>query len=341
LKNFFIIHTNDPNQYKDQIIHFWEEYLNGTPPERVKWLSHGNPAGKTIWILSILKEKNKLIGLVSLLPKEIFLNGKKYLGAIMGDLIVHRDYRVFGPTLSLLKEAAKSISVDNFDFIYTIPNSDAIKIIQRAGFKNIININTFVRPVIAEYYLNKHLPIFFAKIISILIESFLFIFTKHTYSLPKGIIDENAVIDESFDRLWEKNKNLLINIVSGRSVEQLRWRYNKNPLCNFKIITYKESKSVELGGYIIYSTCDKKIKIYDIFSLKEKYKVQMMKAILKTARKERCKGIYYARSVEINKQYPLKEYGFISSQNNMQLYWSAIQGLSLELWDFVEGDRNI
>lgn len=337
-----IIHTIDPLPYKEQIVGFWKEYLNGTPPTRMEWLCTGNPAGKTVWILSILKSKNELTGMISLLPKEIYHNGRKYCGAIMGDLMVHRNYRVFGPTLNLMKEAVKNISTNNFDFIYTIPNSDSTKIIQRAGLKNTTDITIFIRPIIAEYFIEKFIPKNISKIVSLIIEFGLFIFAKQTYLLPKGIIVENAEIDESFDRLWEKKKNLSkFAAVSVSSSEHLKWRYLRNPLNGFKVLTYKERENLELSGYLIYSLRNNKIKIYDIFSLEEKFRIQMMKAIIKIARKEKCHAIYYARSIEINKQNPLSRYGFIATQNNMKLYWSANHGLSLAKWDFVEGDRNI
>ena len=324
--------------YKDQIKKFWHEYLNGTPLSRFNWLASGNPAGKTIWIMAFNKDNDELIGSVSLLPKVLFINKTKYIGAIMGDLMVHKNYRVFGPTISLLKEAVKSVSTKNIDFIYTIPNSDSVKVIQRVGFKNKIDINVLIRPVILEHYINRKLQRLFIKLLYFLVDYVLALFSKQTYQINRYNIEQNAEFDTAFNLLWKKKK-LKNCIFSDSCQELLKWRYEQNPLGNFKII--KINKNSELDGYLIYSIRENEIKIHSLFAIKQENKEKLVRTLLKIAKNEKCKAIYFSISKRSTLKNKMLKHGYISSKNTMQVYWIGKEDVSLSNWEFEEGDRNI
>ena len=99
----FKIFQDNPKKYKKEILSFWEEYLPGTSPKRLEWMNE-NPAGPVIWIFAVEEKTGKLAGTISLFPKQLFVNGKMVKAAILGDFMLHKKFRVFGPVLDLLKE---------------------------------------------------------------------------------------------------------------------------------------------------------------------------------------------------------------------------------------------
>ena len=166
MTKYNIFQVEDPQCNKNQIITFWDKYLANTSHGRFEWLTSNNPAGNVIWFYAVLKDTNELVGTVSLLHKNIYYNNQMYRGAIMGDLMVDENHRVFGPALSLLKFAVKSMKLNNLDFIYTAPNTESKNVVQRAGLTRKTDMGIYVKPINITYYLSKYLPNFIAKMLS-------------------------------------------------------------------------------------------------------------------------------------------------------------------------------
>lgn len=341
MTKFKIIQTKDPSPYKDQIVNFWDEYLSHTPAERYDWLTEGNPAGKTIWFVAVLEDIDELIGVVTLLPKVIYFNNRAFSGAIMGDLMVHKDHRVFGPTIKLCKAAVNYVQDHNMDFIYTIPNADSIQIPHRVGLKESIELNCYAKLISISYYLNKYLPDFICKITAPLIELFFRLISKETYIRLTGIFNEVSESGSFFDELDQKVRNTSDSLISDHSSAYLKWRYYQNPLNSFRILTYREGSDKGLAGYIVFSEGNDSIEIYDMFCLKNEYVDYILKKIIQIARKKKCRAIYF--TVPGKSQWPKKlfSYRFIDAKSRMKVCWMAYNGISLDNWDFFQGDRNI
>ena len=151
----FRIITGGPSRYKEEIARFWREYLPGTPPERFDWM-RTNPAGPAIWFFAIEEKTSTLAGTISLMPKDMLVDGSPVRACIMGDYMIGGRYRVFGPALDLQKAVTKDFSNLGFRFIYTVPNQASIKIIERMGFVEMMRLRTLIKPVKALPYLKKY-----------------------------------------------------------------------------------------------------------------------------------------------------------------------------------------
>jgi len=342
MAKYRIIRTTEPSRFKEPIINFWNAYLTNTPSQRFEWLIEGNPAGKTVWILAFIEETEELVGTVSLLPRDVIQNNHISHGAIMGDLMIHKKHRVFGPAISLLKNAIKYVAEDSvFDFIYTIPNPDSMKIVDRVGFKKSMTIETYAKPLQLSNYLKKFLPALISDKVSPLFELCLRIFSRETYLCSKGICEEISLLNEEFDEVWENITKNGTGIIREHSSDYIKWRYMHNPFLNFRMLAYREQKNKSLCGFLIFKKKENKITIYDICSLEKKPIEQMFKNLIRIARIEKCQAIYFA--VPSNNKWPamLKSYGFFSAKSTMKVYWIDNNKINLENWGFLEGDRNI
>ncbi len=341
MAEFKIINTDDPSLYKDKIIKFWADYLPNTPAERFDWLLYGNRAGKTIWLIALLEKNQEFIGSVSLMPRDIFHNGNIFHGVIMGDLMIHADHRVYGPFMSLLKSAVKYALDNNFDFIYTIPNPSSMNVVGRLGFKQYMEIDTYVKPIKIGKYLEKYMPPFFAGLLSYLPEILSRIITRESCLLSRGSTREVFQADNNFDDLMKRYRENKGKLFGDHSSSYINWRYLNNPVLNFRILAYHVKKESELTGYIVFNQSDDKLSIYDIFPLEEDIVEQLLKALINLARKEKCKAIYFALPSQHKLTTIIKSYRFFNSKDTMKLYWIENNSLNLSKWCFFQGERNV
>ena len=337
----FKIIRKDPTLYRQEIIKLWEEYLPGTPQGRFDWMNHGNPAGQTAWFFAFEEKTGDLAGCISIMPRDYYLNGKVISAGILGDFVVTNKYRVFGPGLQLPKAAIKSSSELGFRFIYTIPNTESKKIMERAGFTDIGFVYYLIKPISARYFLEKKIHPLLAKISAPLIDLGLRILSRETYAWSGGGFQEVSTIDQSFDHLWERISISHPGILGDHSSAYLNWRYLKNPLYQFHILTYIGKLKRDLLGYVIYTIGNGALEIHDIIAIDKKCLVRLLKKIVGFARQQKYHSIYlgiFENNLWLKK---LKTYWFFDSKYEMKLFFSDDIAQFPKNWTFFSGDRNI
>jgi len=338
----FKIIQKDPTPYKQQILQMWEENLPGTPPGRFDWLNRGNPAGAAIWFFAFEEKTGELAGAISIMPKEVFLNGDKIRAGILGDLMVVPKYRVFGPVLQLAKTATKSLYEMGFRFIYTVPNPASKKIMERVGFMDIGVLQSMVRPTRVTYYLEKYVPPFLARVAAVFVEQGLRLLSRDTYIFPKGVFGEVSEFDESFDRLWDKKiKNNESGMIGDHSSLYLTWRYLRNPQYKFRILTYKKDQVEDLSSYIIFYIENDKLCIHDIFAFDKSCINAILKKIVDIARENKYHGVYIGILENNPLKTILKSFNFMDTKDNAFVSILGDYRLLGDKWFFFEGERNI
>lgn len=337
---FEIIREN-PERYKNDIIRMWAEYLPDTAPGRYEWLANGNPAGNTIWYFALEKARNELAGVITVIPKELFLDRKKIRVGILGDFMIEKKYRVFGPTLQLPKAAISDMEEIGFEFIYTIPNTESKIVMERIGFRN-IGIEMFlVRPIKTLHILHKYLPAALAKPASIFVDKIIKYSSHDTYKIHDDTCEEVFEFDSSFDQLWEHKRGEDIGLIVGdHSSEYLNWRYLKNPEHSFRIIAYKEKG--RLLGYVVFYIENYSLYIYDVFVLREKDIFSLINKIVRIAEESNCNSV----SISILDKNPilksLKMCGFVNKeQDAVTVLYQGESKRVVNKWLFFFCDHNL
>jgi len=337
----FLILKKDPEEYKDQIIRFWNDYLPGTCAGRFYWMKNGNPAGPAIWFFAFPKDNNELAGTISIIPKEMIVNHKIIRAGILGDFMVNAKYRVFGPALQLVKTAMRCLPQLDLDFMYSIPNPKSEKNIKRCGFKNIGRIYYLGKPLKLSHYLENYLSHYSAKAFGVFLDQMIKILTKETYISSRGFFEEVTVIDESFDVLCEEIRSTQSGIFGNHNRDYLSWRYLQNPYYAFRILTYRETCNSDLLGYIIFVIEGEKCEIFDILFKNNTILNRLLKKIIGTARKSGSKTIYISLFPNNPCLKLLRRYFFLDTKYEMKLYFfGERENLDRECMLF-SGDRNI
>jgi len=336
----FIIEMVDPWKFKDSITGFWLDNIPGTPFERFDWMAQGNPAGPATWLLAFDSNSKKVAGTISILPRELKVDGKTIRAGILGDFMVDQKYRVLGPGLGILKKATDSISELNLEFIYTIPNKQSEKLIQHVGFIEVGKICYLAKPIRIQYYLDKYAEYLPSRITGSLIELGIKAFSRETYYPSAGIIEEVGVIDEAFDEISDLYAERKCEVAGVRGKEYLTWRYLKNPQYAFRIAVIKDQHG-KARGFTVYMSGDDYIEIYDIVAQENVVVQNLMKYLAKVARDSDCKSIYITVGPMNPMAGTLKWNLFFNTKFDMRLYAFGNDELMKKEWCFFAGDRNI
>jgi hypothetical protein len=336
----FTIVQKDPTLFKEEIIQFWQNYLPGTPPERFNWMN-ANPAGAPIWFFAFNHKLDELAGTISIMPKDLFIEGKRRKAGIMGDFMIADKYRAFGPALMLMKSVIENTSRLGFDLIYTIPNAASKKIIERVGLKKTMDLNIYVRPIHSYHYLNKKLPEIVARKAASILDLSLHLLSREKFYLREANF-RHINQDDSihFNKLWERIKNINANPASVFNSEYIRWHFLKNPLHEFRIISYQPVFN-KVEGYISIAIDEDTAAIHHLKYTAQKAFDLLLSMAIKLATKENLRSIYLTVPDKPYWHRILRSFAFLDTKSKMELYsWSPLN-LSIQDWSFFDGDRNI
>ena len=336
----FLIQQQDPFIHKKEILELWAENLPDTPPGRLEWMMDGNPAGPAKWFFAFDSKTNQLAGMISVMPKLLILHGQIIRAGIMGDLVVDKRYRVFGPALSLVKSVIKSMADFGFDFIYTIPNSDSRKLMEHAGFEVLGELVHMLKPLDLNYYFRKYGPGLLSHLPSSCLQLVMKAISRETYVSP-GKVYEADSINEEFDAFCQDIERYKQRITAHRNSAYLKWRFLDNPAGGFRVLVHKGKSNNDLSSYLVYAVEDRRIHLYDIFCKDEISVLSLINMLAHIGFRDNCIGIYI-RLLEQNPLLPLlRRCRFIDTRDKASVFMYSNKTIDLSGWDFFSGDRNI
>lgn len=254
--------------------------------------------------------------------------------------MVAKEYRVFGPALQVMRSVIAGYHELGFDFIYTVPNADSVKVCQRAGFAETGTIHRFAKVLNPGYELQKKKvpPLMEAIAAPAVNLGFRFV-SKETYR-DTGLVSgpENGFGGHDFPVPRIENSPFFI---AHRDVSYLRWRYLDNPLYPFSVVTYKGKRSGTLDGYVVSVAIGKTAHIFDVIfddsDILEALLVQFSKDM-------RMKG-YASMSVRLLEGGPFlrvfEKVGFRPRGDSVPLLSAGDRNLLQNKWFFTDGDRNV
>ncbi|MDP1815255.1 MAG: GNAT family protein [Leadbetterella sp.] len=337
----FKIFQENPAQFKMEILNFWQEYLTGTAPERLDWMEN-NPAGSAIWLFAIEEKTGKLVGTISLFPKDLFLDGKRIKAAILGDFMLDKKFRVFGPALSLLKAAIVFKEEGKFDFLYTIPNLKSKKIVEKAGFKSVGKLYYLISPLQCDFVIKKYVGSVMAKIMGKSLLLVMKLFSRSTFANSSGVFEENNWHDEAFVQFCQQIKKNRVDMMTGDySLSYLDWRYRQNPESYFHVITYRKHTGSDIQGFFVFSLTKSRLELHDIVAGSARIILTMLKKINYIAKNEKCRGIY----ILIYQNNPLlsvlRRCCFFDTKDQIEIYTYPEEIKEVGHWCCTSADKNI
>lgn len=331
----------EPGTYREEIIRFWELYLPGTASGRFDWMNSGNPAGPSIWFLAFDDKAGELSGTISVMLRDLVYRNTNIRAGILGDFMVRGTDRVFGPGLMLPRAVVSRMGELGLDLLYTVPNHDSRKIIEKSGFTRCLTLKSLVMPVTTEHYLSKYMNETMARYLAPVSDAALRILTA---SFKQGVstkIREEKWADESFDALWAVVRSRGHMLMGERGSAYLNWRYFLNPRCDYRLIACRNKRG-ELLGYIFFSMDSGKVHIHDIVALEKSHVRDMIRELNSWTVNNGCHGIEIQFADKILLLPWLNRFFFFDAKGDIDVYAVAPgEGIDVSQWNFFSGDRNI
>jgi hypothetical protein len=336
----FNIKQVDPVIFKEEIKHLWRSNLPETPDGRLQWMQD-NPEGHPVWFLAFSEDNNRVIGSISIMPRKIWVMGMCCLAGIVGDMMVETEYRVFGPSLSLMKTVVKNYSSLGFSFLYTFPNSASEKLSLRAGFRKIGVVGNFRKYFTLRDKLERIVHPLLSEPIYQITDCALKLLSKEIYVRTHVLSSELKGISYSWDSMWTVLHRHW-QTLGNRDANYIRWKYFKNTSKDFKIYVYHHSVDNTPLGYAIFTAIRHHAYVSDLLALNKHILKNILARLLKDLR---ALG-YHSVSIRLLDDNPLlasiRTYIPLSSHaEDFSLLFFGDSNVLPRGWIFYEGDRNI
>lgn len=334
-----LVHTRSV-KYRDKIVQLWKQCLPGTPEDRFDWLAEGNSAGPAEWFLAIDEDSGNVVGTGSLMPRELFYNGQRIKGGIVGDLMVSPTARKQGIAQRIQRMISDSLEKLEMEFLYVVPNEKSNKLLVQAGIDKVFLLKYYLLPVNFEHYFKKigfNLPV---KLPFNFLQKLGDRFIVSSSNDKQYSISVVSCFNQEYDALWEKVKEIPNTLIGSRSSAYLNWKYCENPVSDFRILQYRTLSGV-LVGYIIFSVSNSKLHIFELVSIKDEYYICMISKLREFAKTEHLDGIYLCTTKNNPLLNKLWWNGFFPIGGNLKILCKGEIFIEKHPWAFYETDRNI
>lgn len=325
--------------YKSRIIQLWDECLPGTPQERFDWLVQGNPAGPTEWFLAFT-EQGELVGTSSVMPKELFFNGRKIKGGIVGDIMTASAARHQGVAQQIQRKIMGSLSGLAMEFLYVIPNQKSKPLFTDSGVWQPFRLRNYLIPVDYEYFAGKIGGSCLWKwLVHLLTDSSR---KDCTDTTTKNLLvaDIQGSLDQEVAVLLQSVRDVPEVLLGAKSISYLRWKYCICKPAVYKIIKCREM-SGELSGFCIFSVEEEKVHVSEILCLKLVNYRFIMSALITWVRKQRCKGVYLYTVKHNPVLRKIKKFKMFRIGGDMDLFCYGNIFKQTPPWLYFAGDRNL
>lgn len=215
---------------------------------RAKWLYSKNPAGPAE-ILGLREHGGPWVGMVAIIPRQIWIDGTEHAGAYLCDFYVHPKHRSLLPALTLQK-AAKQRLEDTKRVNYTIPNEKSLPIFKRLGADQTFPRYRWARPIRYRRFLERR-GVQFASVVAPMLDTLGLVFDHSMSWLKPGARAEWIEhFDERFDEFWSALPKSGV-CMGARTAEYLGWRFHEEPGHNNRTLGLIERRTGRVSGYLI------------------------------------------------------------------------------------------
>ena len=238
-----------PNEdYDKEQVEFWD------------WEFDDNYAGKAKIFLAT--DNKKLVGHYAVCPSCILVDGEEKKGSIVVDVMTHPEYRYQGMFTEIGRYALKCSGEDGIEFSYGFPIRKGVMPGHlKVGWKVAFDLPVYVYPVNYTAIIRKFTKnAIISGIVGLLPDCCIKAVSRVRDCFDKSIIKEadKFIFTPELDDLL-KDINRQHKVMQRRDRQFLDWRYNANPLRNYKVF-YAFSHNGRLDGYAVA----RKAQIYDL-----------------------------------------------------------------------------
>ncbi len=249
---------------REQLLRLLARNLQDLPhAARFSWLYGENPAGRVhTWFLC--DESDRAVGVASLFPRAVWLDGKLAVCGQVGDFGVDLGFRSLGPALMLQRATFEPVVRGELAFCYDCPpHEKGMAMFHRLGLRENCRMFSHVKLLRTDRLLGHILGQGAARLAAQAVNPMLrwpALAGKNSHGLDCAVHEgdfgaEFSALDEAVGGGG--------GIRNRRSAEDLNWRYRRNPLRQFEVVT--AHRRGKLAAYAVFSMMDDDAFLFDLF----------------------------------------------------------------------------
>ena len=347
----YTIRRADLKTDRQEILSLWERNNLHIPGQKFSWMYEHNPHGPARCWLACDTISGSAIGAAALFPKRLLVGGRSCLAGIAGDFVVDKKHRLLGVALAIQKAALSAHRQDSFDFLYSLPNAQSERVLERAGYRNIGGVVWMTKPMRSFSLLQQsgRIPLG-ARVWTRPLDLLLRLASKETYSRERGSysLEVLSEADERFDEFCADTRGRYA-IFAERDRRHLNWRFAACPFKRYTLFALVDTLSRKIAGYIASYISQGRVYIADLLASDTGNSLAcLLSEFLLWQRKQGATAVSIIFCGAPGLVGTLKRYGFMLRRQNakMQVFAEPDSALLPSLldqteWLLFEGDSDL
>lgn len=265
----YFIRLTDAREAREALLPIWTANLpvRGAPDEKLRWFYCDGPHGPgRAFVIHPERECSEAIGSAGFGVRALRFRDRTLRAALFADLAVDRAHRSGLPALALVRAVKRHVS-ESFDLGYGFPNARAAALYKRAGYRQLGEMQRYVRVLRAGAYLEQRLRAPRVAHAAAAIVDRVRAAASRARALRTSRGDEltwHASFDARFDRLWDAGRTLA-PIVCERTAAFLNWRFAAQPGHRYHIAALADRATGELRAYAVVREVGLIAELADLF----------------------------------------------------------------------------
>jgi hypothetical protein len=185
---------------------------------------------------------------------------------VASDFAVDPEHRSLQPAMRLQKAVLACLG-DDLPLIYGFPNSQAVGVCHRLGYRTVGTLGRHVKVLRVGRYLRARSGAWRALSgLAPAIDLGLRAVSAHTWRRTRGrTVRVLSDFDDRFDALWQR-ASAAAPVIGERSAEFLRWRYAACPLRRYVTLGLLATNGERLLGYAVCFIGDEQVTVADFLT---------------------------------------------------------------------------
>jgi hypothetical protein len=336
------IRRADAETDRDLLIRLFHRFLTPLSDDRRwNWLYTKNPHGAPrIW-LAVDSANGAAVGAGSAFARRVYMSGQANVAWVLGDFCIADDYRSLGVALKLQRACLQDIDSGAAAFCYDFPSTAMMAVYQRLGIHALRHMVRLAKPLRVDRKVRELVPTPFLR--SALTKAGNILLSRSASNGKHFGVQLSLQPGEcghEFSELAIK-RGVFNSVCTERSAEYLNWRYLRNPLANYEILTAR--RDGELLAYAIFSHGGEDAAIVDIFGPDDTAAISALLDALITLLRERAVVTLSAVLIDSHPWIPFfSRAGFKEREKSPIIVYRPAHGREFDAskWFLTYGDRD-
>ena len=267
------IQLTDAREARDHLVPIWTANLTvvGPPDAKLRWFYCDGPHGPgRAFLIHSECGQAAPIGAAGVGVRTLRFGDRPLRAALFADLAIERGHRSGLPALALVR-AVKHHVDRSFDLGYGFPNDKAVAVYRRCGYRQLGEMQRFVRVLRVGTQLARRAPRLplapvVARGAAAIADRALAAITRARArgAQRRFMLAWLDAFDGRFDELWRESRSLA-PIACERTAALLAWRFGRQPGHRYRIAALIERATDRLCAYAVVRDAGPAVELADLF----------------------------------------------------------------------------